>query len=227
MANPRNHTSYDIGVSDSRFRSIGVLIASTLLDGLVVAAGIAAGGLLAEELASTSWAGFAQASSTLGAAIAAIPLATMASNKGRRRSLSLGYGASVVGALSVVGAALAGHIIFLMIGMGLFGIAQAVNLQTRYAAAENVSIAARARGMSLVLWATTIGSVMGPNLLSVGNDFGQSLGLPAYTGPFVFSMFAFAAAGVVIALLFRPTPSAGTSPSTLQIGSAACRDCAV
>src|SRR5690625_3577625 len=199
----------------SRFRSIGVLIASNLFGGVGVAAGISAGGLLADELASTSWAGFAQASSTLGAAVAAIPLATMATDKGRRRSLSVGYAMSVIGALAVVGAAMAGHIIFLLIGMGLFGIAQAVILQTRYAAAGNVTLAARARGMSLVLWATTIGSVMGPNLLSVGNDFGQSLGLPAYTGPFVFSMFAFAAAGVVIALLFRPTPSAGTSPSIL------------
>src|SRR5690625_2607434 len=191
----------------SRFRSIGVLIASNLFGGVGVAAGISAGGLLADELASTSWAGFAQASSTLGAAVAAIPLATMATNKGRRRSLSVGYAMSVVGALAVVGAAIAGHIIFLLIGMGLFGIAQAVNLQTRYAAAENVTLAARARGMSLVLWATTIGSVMGPNLLSPGDDFGQSLGLPAYTGPFVFSMFAFAAAGIVIALLFRATPA--------------------
>src|SRR5690625_3072431 len=147
----------------SRFRSIGVLIASNLFGGVGVAAGISAGGLLADELASTSWAGFAQASSTLGAAVAAIPLATMATDKGRRRSLSVGYAMSVIGALAVVGAAMAGHIIFLLIGMGLFGIAQAVNLQTRYAAAENVSIAARARGMSLSygprrwarLWART------------------------------------------------------------------------
>lgn len=195
-------------MTPSRWRSIGVLIASNLLGGIGVASGISAGGLLAEELASTSWAGFAQASSTLGAAIAAIPLATMATNKGRRRSLSLGYGASVVGALSVIGAAIAGHILFLMVGMGLFGIAQAVNLQTRYAAAENMSIAARARGMSLVLWATTLGSIMGPNLLAPGNRFGAAVGLPEYTGQFLFSMFAFAAAGLVIALLFRPTPPA-------------------
>jgi len=211
----------------SRFRSIGVLIASNLFGGVGVAAGISAGGLLADELASTSWAGFAQASSTLGAAVAAIPLATMATNKGRRRSLSVGYAMSVVGALAVVGAAMAGHIIFLLIGMGLFGIAQAVNLQTRYAAAENVTLAARARGMSLVLWATTIGSVMGPNLLSPGNEFGRSLGLPAYTGPFIFSMFAFAVAGIIIALLFRATPSpstgapsvAGASESDASVGS--------
>src|SRR5690625_2779373 len=108
----------------SRFRSIGVLIVSNLFGGVGVAAGISAGGLLADELASTSWAGFAQASSTLGAAVAAIPLATMATNKGRRRSLSAGYAASVAGALSVIGAGIAGHIIFLMVGMGLFCISR-------------------------------------------------------------------------------------------------------
>src|SRR5690625_5754911 len=103
-------------MAHSRLRSIGVLIASNLLGGVGVAAGISAGGLLAEQLASTSWAGFAQASSTLGAAIAAIPLATLATNKGRRRALSLGYVMSVIGALAVVGAAIAGNALALLVG---------------------------------------------------------------------------------------------------------------
>ena len=206
-------------MAHSRLRSIGVLIASNLLGGVGVAAGISAGGLLAEQLASTSWAGFAQASSTLGAAIAAIPLATLATNKGRRRALSLGYVMSVIGALAVVGAAIAGNALALLVGMGLFGIAQAVNLQTRYAAAENVPFAARARGMSLVLWATTLGSVMGPNLLAPGNTFGASIGLPKYVGPFVFSMVGFAAAALVIALLFRPTPSTELEPDANHTGA--------
>ena len=52
-------------------RSIGVLIVSNLLGGVGVASGFAVGGLLAQSLGGTSMAGFAQAASTLGAAIAA------------------------------------------------------------------------------------------------------------------------------------------------------------
>src|SRR5690625_2082806 len=47
---------------------------------------------------------------------------------------------------------------------------------------------------------------MGPNLLAPGNKFGDALGLPPSTVQFIFSMFAFAGAGLVIAFLFRPTP---------------------
>lgn len=187
-------------------RSIGVLVVSNLLGGVGVAAGIAAGGLLAQAVAGTAWAGLAQAASTLGAGIAAVPLATLATRRGRRTSLSRGYVLATIGALLVVAGGVLGQLLLLLPGMGLFGVAQAVNLQTRYAAAENVSVASRARGMSLVLWATTIGSVAGPNLLAPGDTAGLALGLPALTGSFLFSVVAFAAAATVIALLFRPTP---------------------
>src|SRR5690625_7481220 len=95
-------------MAHSRLRSIGVLIASNLLGGVGVAAGISAGGLLAEQLASTAWAGFAQASATLGAAISAPPLATWATMKIGRRALSQGSAIPVKGALSLVWAAVAG-----------------------------------------------------------------------------------------------------------------------
>ena len=185
-------------------RSIGVLIVSNLLGGVGVASGFAVGGLLAQSLGGTSMAGFAQACSTLGAAVAAVPLANIAARRGRRVSLSRGYALATVGALLIVAAALTGQIIVMLLGMSLFGVAQAVNLQTRYAGAENVAPAARARAMSIVLWATTVGAVAGPNLAAPGDAFGAGLGLPAYTGPFLISVVAFATAATVLAVFFRP-----------------------
>ncbi len=187
-------------------RSIGVLIVSNLLGGVGVASGFAVGGLLAQNLGGTSMAGFAQACSTLGAAVAAVPLANVAARRGRRVSLSRGYALATVGALIILAAAITGQIIVMLLGMSLFGVAQAVNLQTRYAGAENVAPAARARAMSVVLWATTVGAVTGPNLAAPGDRFGAGFGLPAYTGPFLFSVVAFAAAATVLAVFFRPTP---------------------
>lgn len=208
-------------------RSIGVLILSNLLGGIGVASGFAVGGLLAQSLGGTSMAGFAQAASTLGAAVAAIPLANLAARKGRRVALSRGYALATIGALVIVTAALTGQVIVMLLGMSLFGIAQAVNLQSRYAGAENVAPAARARAMSVVLWATTVGAVAGPNLAAPGDRFGAGFGLPQYAGPFVFSVVAFATAATVLALLFRPTvlgpagESATTGAATTPVGAMA------
>lgn len=186
-------------------RSIGVLIVSNLLGGIGVASGFAVGGLLAQSLGGTAMAGLAQAASTLGAAIAAVPLANVAARRGRRVSLSRGYALATVGALLIITAAVTSQIVVMLLGMSLFGVAQAVNLQTRYAGAENVQPAKRARAMSIVLWATTVGAVAGPNLAGPGDRFGAGFGLPQYTGPFLFSVVAFATAATVIAVLFRPS----------------------
>ncbi|MGV8847305.1 MFS transporter [Tessaracoccus sp.] len=200
--------------------SIGVLILSNLLGGIGVASGFAVGGLLAQSLGGTSMAGFAQACSTLGAAIAAIPLANLAARRGRRVSLSRGYMLATVGACAIVGAAVLGNVLVLLLGMGLFGIAQAVNLQSRYAGAENVSSATRARAMSIVLWATTVGSVAGPNLSAPGDRFGAAWGLPNFAGPYLFSVVAFASAATVITALFRPSPVADDPAGTAEDGAA-------
>ncbi|RMB61688.1 MFS transporter [Tessaracoccus antarcticus] len=197
-------------------RSIGVLIVSNLLGGVGVASGFAVGGLLAQSLGGTSMAGFAQACSTLGAAVAAVPLANLAGRRGRRVSLSRGYAVACLGAVVIITAAVSSQIILMLLGMSLFGVAQAVNLQTRYAGAENVSPAARARAMSIVLWATTIGAVTGPNLAGPGDRFGAGLSLPAFTGPFLFSAVAFATAATVLAVLFRPSPAPPTGASAVE-----------
>jgi MFS family permease len=201
-------------------RSIGVLIVSNLLGGVGVASGVAVGGLLAERLGGTSVAGLAQAASVLGAAVAAVPLAAMATRRGRRWALSLGYAFAVVGALLIIASAVLSQLIIMLVGLGLFGVAQAVNLQSRYAAADNAPLASRARTMSIVIWATTIGSVAGPNLTAVGDRLGLSLGLPGLVGAYLFSVVSFAAAATVLALFFRPVVAPAVPSPTAAVGSA-------
>ena len=43
----------------------------------------------------------------------------------------------------------------------------------------------------IVVWATTIGAVLGPNLVGVAGQVAQALGIPALTGPFLFSLAGF------------------------------------
>lgn len=205
-------------------RRIGVLIASNLLGGVGVASSVAVGGLLAERLGGTAFAGFAQATSVLGAAVAAIPLATLAAKGGRRSALTTGYAIALIGGLVIIAAALFEQFLVLLVGLAMFGVAQAVNLQSRYAASDNADPAARGRIMSLVIWSTTIGSVLGPNLTNVANEFGYVLGLPELAGPYTFSIAAIAVAGVIIGLLYggevvaKPEPG-DTIVATESVGA--------
>lgn len=183
-------------------RRIGVLIASNLLGGVGVASSVAVGGLLAERLGGTAFAGFAQATSVLGAAVAAIPLAALAARGGRRSALTTGYAIALIGGLVIIASTLLQQFVPLLLGLAMFGVAQAVNLQSRYAASDNADPATRGRIMSLVVWSTTIGSVLGPNLTNVANDFGFVLGLPELAGPYTFSIASIAIAGLIIGLLY-------------------------
>lgn len=198
----------------SHVRALALLAVSNVLGGVGVASGVAVGGLLAEQVGSTEVAGLAQAASVLGAAVAAIPLASLATRWGRRWSLTIGYLIALVGAFLILAAAVADSLLVLLLGLGTFGVAQATNLQSRYAAADGAPPTNRAKSMSVVIWATTIGSVAGPNLSAAGADLGPSLSVPALAGPYLFSVLAFAAAATVIGVLFRPvTRPAATTPA--------------
>lgn len=200
-------------------RNLVVLVFSNLLAGVGVASGAAVGALLAERLGGTSMAGLSQAVGVLAAAIASIPLATLAQVRGRRWALSLGYGLSTVGALLIVSAAVLGQFVVLLVGLTLYGVANATNLQSRYAAADNVGSGTRARTMSIVLWSTTVGSVVGPNLAAPGAALGSGFGVPDLGGPYLFSIVAYLLAGLLLVALYRdPVGSAAVASATTAVG---------
>jgi MFS family permease len=200
-------------------RNLVVLVFSNLLAGVGVASGAAVGALLAERLGGTSMAGLAQAVGVLAAAVASIPLATLAQLRGRRWALSLGYALSTVGALLIVTAAVLGQLVVLLVGLTLYGVANATNLQSRYAAADNAGSGTRARTMSIVLWSTTVGSVVGPNLAAPGAVVGSGFGVPDLGGPYLFSIVAYLLAGLLLAALYRdPAGNAAVASATTAVG---------
>lgn len=188
-------------------RNTAVLVASNLLGGIGVASGAAVGALLAEQLGGTSMGGLAQAAAVLGAAVAAVPLAGVAARRGRRLALTCGYGLALIGGLLIVAAAVLHQTLLFLGAMALYGVATAANLQSRYAAADNASAAARARTMAIVVWATTVGSVAGPNLAAPGAVLGRTVGVPELSGPYLFAVAGYVLAGLVVGLLYRdPSP---------------------
>nr|WP_233205969.1 MFS transporter [Cryobacterium sp. Y82] len=188
-------------------RVVRVLIAGQILGGIGMGATLSLGALLAAQLSgSSAWSGMAATMSTLGAAIVAIPLARLAQACGRRVSLATGSLAAGTGAILAITSVSVDSFPLLLLSLMLLGVGSATNLQARFAATDLATPRFRARDLSIVVWSTTIGAVLGPNLFGPGEVLGAALGLPAMTGAFAFSLTATVAAAFVYALGLRPDP---------------------
>jgi MFS family permease len=188
-------------------RLLAVLVVGQVLGGAATAAGIAVATILAKDLlGGDALAGLAFAGSTFGSAAAAVPLSRRTAAHGRRAGMVWGYSIGAVGALLCIVSAQVEAFPILLVGLFLFGSGNAANLLARYAAADLAPPERRARMISLVVFATTIGAVAGPNLLEPSGDLATSLGLPELSGPFLVSLVCFAVAIVVEGALLRPDP---------------------
>ena len=188
-------------------RTVSTLVGSQMLGGVGVSSGIAVGSLLAEEiLGSPDLAGLGGTFQVLGSALIAVPMARIMARRGRRPGLDFGYLLGIAGAVALVAAGLIGSFPLLLAGSVLFGGATAANNQARYAAADLAEERHRGRDLSIVVWATTIGAVLGPNLVGIAGRVARGLGLPSLTGPFLFSLTGFALAALLLTLRLRPDP---------------------
>ncbi|WP_327701406.1 MFS transporter [Streptomyces decoyicus] len=188
-------------------RILAVLVFAQILSGAGLAAGITVGALLAEDmLGSTGLAGVPSALFTAGAALGAVGIGQICRRHGRRPGLALGYAVGALGSLGVVVAAALGSAVLLFGSLLVYGAGTSTNLMARYAGADLASPARRGRAVSTVLFATTLGAVIGPNLVTLTGEVAHSWGIPRLAGPFLLAVAAFGAAAVALAVLLRPDP---------------------
>lgn len=199
-------------------RTLTTLAATQVLSGVGVASGIAVAPLVASALSgSDAIAGLTSTSGVVGAALVALPLAQVAGRSGRRPSLLLGFGLATGGALLATVAVLLGSWPLLVVAMLLFGSGTAAGLASRFAATDLATPQRRARDLSVVVWATTVGSVVGPTLagladrvagpaLRLGDAHAEHGTTAPSAAPFVLATFAFALAATVVAVWLRPDP---------------------
>jgi MFS family permease len=187
--------------------TLRVLFATQIISGVGVAVGASVGALLAAELAGTGASGLSQSATVVGAALLALPATEIVHRRGRRPSLAAAYMVAAMGSIIVVLAAIRVSIPLLFTGFFLFGGAAAAGLQARYAAVDLAPPALRGRHLSIIVWATTLGAVAGPNLAPVAGASLEEYGVPTLAGPFVFSAVLFALAAVVLMLFMRPDPA--------------------
>ncbi|MFE0446174.1 MFS transporter [Streptomyces fungicidicus] len=188
-------------------RILRVLVASQVLSGAGLAAGVTVGALLAQDmLGSTSLAGLPSALFTAGSALAAVAVGRISQARGRRPGLATGYLTGAIGSAGVITAAVVDNPVLLFIALFVYGAGTATNLQARYAGADLAASGHRARAVSTVLVATTLGGVTGPNLAAPTGAFAETLHIPGLAGPFILSGIAYALASLVLALWLRPDP---------------------
>ncbi len=188
-------------------RTVRVLAAGQVLGGIAFGATVSLGALLAADLSGQeALSGLATASVTLGASLCAIPLARLAARRGRRVALTLGNLFALVGIAVVITAASLRLFPLLILGVILIGAGNAGNLQSRFAATDLADTARRGRDLGTVVWATTVGAVAGPLLLTPGEAVGAALGMPPLTGSYAFSIVAQAAAFALYVVALRPDP---------------------
>jgi MFS family permease len=187
-----------------------VLVAAQVIGGVGNGAGLAVGALLVKDITDSSgWSGLAVVMLTLGAAAFTVPLSRLAIASGRRPALTAGWLVGATGAALVAASAHYESLVLALVGLFGFGASTAANLQSRFAATDRAPAGAVGRSLSLVVWSTTIGAVAGPNLTGPGARLADSVGLPDLAGPMLFSVAAFALAGVLTWLWLRPDPLEG------------------
>ncbi|MEY2695785.1 MAG: hypothetical protein RLZZ72_1041 [Actinomycetota bacterium] len=188
-------------------RTVKVLAIGQAFGGFGLGATLSVGALMAADLSGTNaWSGAAATLSTLGSATSAIPLANLAYRKGRRVALASGAAIAISGAMTMILAATLRSFPLELVALFLLGAGSAVSLQARFAAADIPVAGPRGKDLSLVVWATTVGAVVGPNLIAPGESLGLAIGLPHLAGPFLFTIVAQLSSTLIFWFGLRPDP---------------------
>lgn len=167
-------------------------------------------GLVAEQITgSARLSGLPGAVGTFGTALGATVVSLLIGRAGSRAGLSLGYLAAATGAAVAMTAAVLASFPLLLAGMFILGMGHSATQLSRYAAADLYDVHHRARVVGLIVWAGTIGSVVGPSLLEPSGRVAVAAGLPELSGAYGVSGAFFAAAAVLYVLFLR-TGTAGT-----------------
>ncbi len=195
------------GRASARGRLMATLFVAQVCGSTGQSIGMAVGSIVAASITGTNtWSGLPIAVGALGTALASWPLARLMARSGRRPGLALGYGLAVIGAILAMMGVMVHSFSLLLGGMVLFGIASTSNLLARYAAADVHSAAHRGRAMGLIVWGSTIGSVIGPNLMAPALRLGALLGVSSVASAFLIAVGSYAAAAVLIEAFLRPDP---------------------
>jgi MFS family permease len=188
-------------------RITATLFATQSMASAAFIANITVGAIIGAELSGQkALAGLPSTLMLAGAATAAYPAGRFMQRFGRRPGLAIGFLLGFIGLIINGLAVVQASFPIFLIGLFFLGLARGVTDQSRYAAADAVPLSQRARAISTVVFASTVGAVGGPALVDPLGKLALSLGLPALAGPMIGGAVLFALAGGLIMLLLHPDP---------------------
>jgi MFS family permease len=147
---------------------------------------------------SAGSSGWPSAIAVAGTACAASILSSVMARRGRRAGIVLGLWVAVGGGILAVLAVTVASLILLLISSALVGFGNAAMNLSRYAAADLYPVEHRAGALGFVVWGSTIGAVVGPNLVAPAGAVAPTLGLLPLAGGFAMA-FVFLAGALAVA----------------------------
>jgi MFS family permease len=202
---------------------VGLFVGVALVN-IGMAAASATSTLVGAAALGQAWSGAPNAAGVLGTAAGALALSRVMTRRGRRSGLRAGYATAVVGGAIAVAGVVVGAVPLLLVGMALLGIGNGAAQLSRYAAADLFPAAGRGRALSSIVWAGTVGGVLGPNLMSPSAGAAMTLHLPMLAGAFLAAALVMTGALAAATALPRtpaPAPSAAGPEATERAGLAA------
>ncbi len=191
-----------------RTRTGRLLFSGAALGATGFFAGLAVAPLAAEDLTgSVTWSGLPGAMGIIGTALGASVVSVALRRLGRRTGLTVGYVLGAAGAVLAVIALWAGSFPLLLLGAGLFGLGHASTQLTRYVVADLYEAGHRGRALGWIVWAGTIGGVVGPSLLAPAGQVAEAAGQTELAGPYAVGAVAMAIVAVGYQTLLRPDPA--------------------
>jgi MFS family permease len=142
----------------------------------------------------------------IGAAYAAFLAGRIVPRLGWRQALAVGFVLAAIGMGISAGAIIIHSFALFLIGLVLTGGARGFVDLSRYAAADANEPQNRAKAISAVVWAGTIGAIGGPALVGPMGELMARYELDKLSGPFVSGVVLCFASAVIIWLLLRPDP---------------------
>lgn len=204
MTSPGASTVAAVG---TRTRSGRLMFGGAALGSTGYFAGLAVAPLAAQDLTgAVTWSGLPGGMGIAGTALGASLVSLVLRRVDRRTGLTSGYLIGALGALLAATAMRLGSFGLLLVGAGLFGVGHAANQMTRYVVAELHEPAHRGRALGWIVWAGTIGGVVGPSLLAPAGRVAEFAGQPELAGPYVVAAAAMVLVVVVYQAALRPDP---------------------
>ena len=148
---------------------------------------------------SRATSGLPSAAAIVGTAAAAAILSGLMARRGRRAGIVAGLAIGSLGAVAGLLSMVLGSFALLLAGSLAIGFANSATQLTRYAAAD-LSPDARASALSLVVWGSTVGAVIGPNLVAPAGSFAAGIGWDPLVGGLALAL-AFVLASWAVASL--------------------------